>query len=556
MASWKKVLVSGSSIEIASITSSATPSISSLTGYNVLMIDNTGKVNQITAGNFNAGLSTGSYSFTASAVNGGNFVIGDGATLRVSGSSGLTTTLSTAGATTTIDVSANVGNGLQVVGNSLTLNTGSTHFIAGVDNEVFKTANFVDSSEIDFTVTAGTSVTAALINGSIANARLANSTISGIALGSNLNSHTAGAGLSGTAYNGSAAQTWTVDSGSMLAFYSASIFSRISGDITISSAGVSAIGSSKVTNAMLVNSAVTITAGSGLTGGGSTALGASSTINVGAGTGITVNTDDIQLKNAGSLTNNVITKWDSSNGQLVNSGLTDDGTNLAINRATGIVGNLGVTGNISVTGSITGSAISSSGALSGLTVSSGTTVTAGTNIFAPNGYITAGSPGGAPNTAGAVQGQIGFFSSNVIVGGDLGVTGNANVTGNTTITGNLTVNGTTTTINTDNLLVEDRFALFASGSATATDGGIIVQAATGGGTATGFALGYHTTADRWAYQDALAFNASSFGTPTAYAVTAETGAGLPAANPVYGGATYGYGNIYVNSSNGDIFIYS
>jgi hypothetical protein len=556
MPSWKKVLVSGSSIEIASITSSATPSISSLTGYNVLMIDNTGKVNQITAGNFNAGLSTGSYSFTASAVNGGNFVIGDGATLRVSGSSGLTTTLSTAGATTTIDVSANVGNGLQVVGNSLTLNTGSTHFIAGVDNEVFKTANFVDSSEIDFTVTAGTSVTAALINGSIANARLANSTISGIALGSNLNSHTAGAGLSGTAYNGSAAQTWTVDSGSMLAFYSASIFSRISGDITISSAGVSAIGSSKVTNAMLVNSAVTITAGSGLTGGGSTALGASSTINVGAGTGITVNTDDIQLKNAGSLTNNVITKWDSSNGQLVNSGLTDDGTNLAINRATGIVGNLGVTGNISVTGSITGSAISSSGALSGLTVSSGTTVTAGTNIFAPNGYITAGSPGGAPNTAGAVQGQIGFFSSNVTVGGDLGVTGNANVTGNTTITGNLTVNGTTTTINTDNLLVEDRFALFASGSATATDGGIIVQAATGGGTATGFALGYHTTADRWAYQDALAFNASSFGTPTAYAVTAETGAGLPAANPVYGGATYGYGNIYVNSSNGDIFIYS
>jgi hypothetical protein len=556
MASWKKVLVSGSSIEIASITSSATPSISSLTGYNVLMIDNTGKVNQITAGNFNAGLSTGSYSFTASAVNGGNFVIGDGATLRVSGSGGLTTTLSTAGSVTTIDVRANTGNGLAVVSNTISVDTGSVHFASGSKTAAFQAGNFVDSSEIDFTVTAGQSVTAALINGSIANARLANSTISGIALGSNLNSHTAGAGLSGTAYNGSAAQTWTVDSGSMLAFYSASIFSRISGDITISSAGVSAIGSSKVTNAMLVNSAVTITAGSGLTGGGSTALGASSTINVGAGTGITVNTDDIQLKNAGSLTNNVITKWDSSNGQLVNSGLTDDGTNLAINRATGIVGNLGVTGNISVTGSITGSAISSSGALSGLTVSSGTTVTAGTNIFAPNGYITAGSPGGAPNTAGAVQGQIGFFSSNVTVGGDLGVTGNANVTGNTTITGNLTVNGTTTTINTDNLLVEDRFALFASGSATATDGGIIVQAATGGGTATGFALGYHTTADRWAYQDALAFNASSFGTPTAYAVTAETGAGLPAANPAYGGATYGYGNIYVNSSNGDIFIYS
>jgi hypothetical protein len=555
MPSWKKVLVSGSSIEIASITSSATPSVSTLSGYNVMMIDNTGKVTQITAGNFNAGLNTGSYSFTASAVTGTPFVIGDNAILRVSGSSGLTTAISTAGSTTTIDVSANVGNGLQVVSNTLTLNTGSTHFIAGVDNEVFKTANFVDSSEIDFTVTAGTSVTAALINGSIGNARLANSTISGIALGANLNSHSAGSGLAGTAYNGSAAQTWTVDSGSMLAYYSSSIFSRVSGDITISSAGVSAIGSSKVTNAMLVNSAVTITAGSGLTGGGSTALGASSTINVGAGTGITVNTDDIQLKNAGSLTNNVITKWDSGNGQLVNSGLTDDGTNLAINRVTGIVGNLGVTGSFTVVGSITGSAISASGALTGASVTSTTTVVAGGsissttgNITAPSGHITAGSPGGAPTTPGTVAGVLGYFTTGNI--------GTLDVSGNTTITGNLTVNGTTTTVNTDNLLVEDRFALFASGSTTATDGGIIIQAAAGAGTATGFALGYNTTADRWAYQDALAFNATAFGTPTAYAVTAETAAGAPAANPAYGGATYGYGNIFVNSTNGDIFIYS
>jgi hypothetical protein len=541
MASWKKVLVSGSSIEIASITSSATPSVSTLSGYNVMMIDNTGKVTQITTGNFNAGLNTGSYSFTASAVTGTPFVIGDGAILRVSGSSGLTTAISTAGSTTTIDVSANVGNGLQVVSNNLTLNTGSTHFIAGVDNEVFKTANFVDSSEIDFTVTAGTSVTAALINGSIANARLANSTISGIALGSNLSSHSAGSGLAGTAYNGSAAQTWTVDSGSMLAYYSSSIFSRVSGDITISSAGVSAIGSSKVTNAMLVNSSLYITAGAGLTGDASTALGATASLAVGAGTGITVNANDVALKNAGSLTSNLVPRWDSANGQFINSAISDDGSSLSLGR------NTGVTGWLYATGAITGSAISSSGALTGLTVSSGTTVTAGTNIFAPSGYLTVGSPGGAPNSIGAVQGVIGFFSSNVTVAGDLNVTTNANITGNTTITGNLTVNGTTTTINTDNLLVEDKFALFASGSTSATDGGIVVQASAGAGTATGFALGYNATADRWAYQDALAFNATAFGTPTAYAVTAETAAGAPAANPAYGGATYGYGNVYVNS---------
>lgn len=44
----------------------------------------------------------------------------------------------------------------------------------------------------------------------IGNSSLTNSTISGVALGGSLNNLTAGTGLSGTAYNGSAAQTWTL----------------------------------------------------------------------------------------------------------------------------------------------------------------------------------------------------------------------------------------------------------------------------------------------------------------------------------------------------------
>ncbi len=468
MPSWKKVLVSGSSIEIAAVTSSATPTIGSIGSNYVMMIDpTTGYLTKITSGNFQASL--GSYAYTASAVSGTPIVIGAADTLNISGSNGLTTTISTISGGARINVNANAGNGIGIVNNTITVDTGSTHFIAGVDNEVFKTANFVDSSEIDFTVTAGTSVTAALINGSIANAKLTNS----------------------------------------------SIF---------------------------------ITAGAGLTGDASTALGATASLAVGAGTGITVNANDVALKNAGSLTGNVLPRWDSGNGQLINSGLTDDGTSLGITR------NTGVTGWLNVTGAITGSAISASGALSGLAVTSnqsviaGSFIQAGTNITSTSGHITSGTPAGAPTTPGTVAGEIGYFTT--------GTVGTLNVSGNATITGNLTVNGTTTTINTDNLLVEDRFALFASGSTTATDGGIVVQAATGAGTATGFALGYNATADRWAYQDALAFNATSFGTPTAYAVTAETAAGAPAANPAYGGSTYGYGNIYVNSSNGEIFIYS
>ena len=70
-----------------------------------------------------------------------------------------------------------------------------------------------------------------------------------------------------------------------------------------------------------------VIAGAGLTGGGADG---SVTITVGAGTGITVNADDVQIKNAGSLTGNTLSKWDSTNGQFVNSSITDDGTTVTI----------------------------------------------------------------------------------------------------------------------------------------------------------------------------------------------------------------------------------
>jgi len=38
--------------------------------------------------------------------------------------------------------------------------------------------------------------------------------------------------------------------------------------------------------------------------------------------------------------------------------------------------------------------------------------------------------------------------------------------------------------------------------------------------------------------------------------TTEVAAANPSAAPIYGGASNGFGNIHVNSSTGDIFIYS
>lgn len=84
------------------------------------------------------------------------------------------------------------------------------------------------------------------------------------------------------------------------------------------------------------HSAVVLTAGAGLTGGGD--ITASRTFAVGAGTGITVNADDVAITGAGSLSTNYLLKWNGSG--FANSTITDDGTTVTIG------GNLTVNGNI------------------------------------------------------------------------------------------------------------------------------------------------------------------------------------------------------------------
>ena len=80
------------------------------------------------------------------------------------------------------------------------------------------------------------------LSGTIANSQLDNSTISGVSLGSNLNTLTIGTGLSGTSYNGSSA-------------------------VTIANSGVLSINGSTgaLTNVVLTDAANTITAASAST---------------------------------------------------------------------------------------------------------------------------------------------------------------------------------------------------------------------------------------------------------------------------------------------------
>ena len=86
-----------------------------------------------------------------------------------------------------------------------------------------------------------------------------------------------------------------------------------------------------IVNSSLVNDSVTVVAGDGLTGGGEVELGGSITIDVATTTGIDTNGDAIRLKGADALTDNFLPKWDNSAGELVDSIVYGDGTNIGIN---------------------------------------------------------------------------------------------------------------------------------------------------------------------------------------------------------------------------------
>ena len=417
----------------------------------------------------------------------------------------------------------------------------------------------------------------------IPNSSLANSTISGKALGTNLDNHSAGAGILGSAYNGSAAQTWSIDSGSMLPYYSSSIFSKVSGDILITSAGVATIQANAVTLGTDTTGdyVASITSGNGLTGG-TTGEGSTPTLAVGAGTHITVNADDVAV-NTTTLTPAIWAASGSYTGSIF-TGITGDVTisaagvsaigagvivNNDVNASAGIVyTKLSFAGSNFVSASVLsspgqGQALLTTNGVAGSTIDLGLETGDSPQFVGLTLTGDAAVNGGDITTTNATAT---VFNTNATTVNAFGAattlnfgagTGTTTVNNNMVVTGDLTVNGTTTTINTTNVLVEDKFILLASGSAAGTDGGIIVQNAVAG---TGFAFGYDTADDRWVFQDALSGSATAFGTITAYATTTQYGlaSSKPSdgTGPAYGGASTGYGNMWVSTDTGEIWIYS
>ena len=259
-----------------------------------------------------------------------------------------------------------------------------------------------------------------------------------------------------------------VDSGSLVAYYTGSTFSTISGDITINSGGVSAIGSGVIVNA---------------------------DVNASAAIAYT----KLDFAGSGHVSSSAFSAPSQGTVRAVINGVqTDVDTGL---QASDNPTFAGVTaGNVQVG------------------------VTGDNEIDTSTGNLTIDSAGGT-----------------TIIDDLLSVTGIA------TFQSDIIVRGTASFENTTNLEVADRFILLASGSTSAGDGGIVIQQTA---TKTGAVFAYDgASTGRWGIDTAFDATASAY-TPAAFmGAVVDIDAGQSDI------ATYQKnGNIKVDG--GDIYIYS
>ena len=331
----------------------------------------------------------------------------------------------------------------------------------------------------------------------IPNTSLANSTISGISLGSNLNDLTVDNATlqlnSGTTYNGGTAKTISIKDGGV--------------DIAAIATSLGTLG---------INSFTGSFSGS--------FTGTTNLPDLTDGNGIADFTYD------GSTTATISVQSDTTTGgNVVGVSVTSNGVGINVDNIDG-----------------TGLSASGGGLLD---VDYGST--SGTAVQG-NTTITLTQTSGEIDITGTAAQALGGGPSYTIGLADT-ISGNRTFSGNTIIINNdLIVQGTASFQSAQNLLVADRFVLFASGSTGAGDGGIVVQQATQD---IGELFGYDSGTTRWGVTSSFSANSSAY-TPDAFMSAVTT---LASTNPNASGPAARYnaaGNIYVSSGDESIWIYS
>ena len=248
--------------------------------------------------------------------------------------------------------------------------------------------------------------------------------------------------------------------------YSGGAFSTDDSEIDIHSL------SGYVADEHIAHSGVSILAGSGLTGGGT--IAASRTLNIGAGTGITVNTDDIAVNMSAFDTDNL--SEGSSNLYFTNERV-DDRVNALIVDSDGIVATYD----------------DSAGTLT-FTTDAGL---AGAGLTYSSGVINAVGGDGITASANSLD----LDATVVRTSGTQTVGGAKTFSSDVVVSGNFTVNGTTTTVNSTTVSTGDNIIVLNS-DVTGTpseNSGIEVER----GDSTNKQFLWNETTDRWTADAAI-----------------------------------------------------
>jgi len=331
----------------------------------------------------------------------------------------------------------------------------------------------------------------------------------------------------------------------------------MTGDVTVNSSGVSAIGAQKVVNSMLADDAV-----------GADELASNAVVNASVASNAAIAFSKINsdatgiVSGSGQIDGSALGSNKTISGVTLGgnlSNLTVDDSTIALNSGTTFNGSAARTVSVK-SGGITNTHINASAAIdhtkidfdgSGLTSGSlGLVVSDGSSTDTVNvGVDTLVYAGTANEIETAV-------TDNTVT---IGLVTNPTLTGNVRVTGDLTVEGTTTTIDSTTVNIGDRVLELNYGGASG-DAGLLVSDAVGGATVSGSLL-WDASEDHWmagalgGEKEIALLNA----TPTANTVLKSNASGLLVDSLIADDGTNvtisGTAELRVNSATANSFVY-
>ena len=506
-------------------------------GATVTTIDSLTLTNAIATGSFTgsfAGVFTGTTDLpdlvSGNGLTGGPYdgaatatfaVLADGSTLSVSGTgvkvadSGITATQIATGAVGTTELAADAVTNAKLADNAV------------------ETANIVDLNVTTGKLADNAVTTVKITDANVTNAKLANSSLT-------VGSTNIALGASATTLAGLTSVTSTNLTGSLLGNVVGAVTGNASTatalqtarDFSVTGSGITAAAVSfNGTGDVVLNASIdadAVTTAKIADGAVTTAKIADANVTTAKIADLNVTTGKLaadavtnaKLADSAVQTANIVDA-NVTNAKLANSSLTVGSTNIALGASSTVLAGLTSVTSTGFTGALTGNA--------------DTATTAS--------YVAASSAAQGQVTVTGTVVDLGLETTDSVTFANLAVNGSGSYSGALVVQGDLTVNGTASFINTQELLVEDKFVTFASGSTTATDGGFIVSQAAGN---IGQAFAFQSGTGRWGVESGVAYNATSI-TPDAYVSLVATSN----SDTAYQKA----GNIFVDGS-GDIFMWA